>query len=381
MRTPLLLACLVALSACGRDATPADDAEDATRRADAAPTDAAPPDDGGPGEPDQGPLDDGTICLAGDCGAPPPDVVCPDGTTRSPVCARQPDDECGFTLRPCEPVLCDPATDCGPDFFCDYPDDACGGGAAGTCLPRPEVCPQQALEVCACDGAFYPSLCAAQQQGVDASSGPCPGPPPCSDLDCGAAPPIDESDLCPDGTPRPYVCDRGPDRVCGWIPADCPIPVDCVEASQDPILVGGGNTFGKCATGCVLRLRLDAALAPAGCDTAALEVCDADIAGAACTRHPGTLTPTSHARIRTLAAALVGVELQEQYGCPDCADGGASSVLLRRGGVESKHTYETGNPPAELAALDALVQGLLGDLARCESTDRVTVFPGCEPRP
>ncbi|MEZ4468289.1 MAG: hypothetical protein R3F43_28605 [bacterium] len=126
---------------------------------------------------------------------------------------------------------------------------------------------------------------------------------------------------------------------------------------------------------------------PAGCRAGpgrlrhrCARVCDADIAGAAC-RHPGTLTPAATPAVR-MAAALVGVELQERYGCPDCADGGASGVLLRRGGggVESTPTRRATRPPSS-RRWTRWCRNLLGDLARCESTDRVTVFPGCEPRP
>lgn len=114
------------------------------------------------------------------------------------------------------------------------------------------------------------------------------------------------------------------------------------------------------------------------CDVVALTVCDN--APAPCTLHEGTLTPNGHASARLIAAALVGVALQPRYGCPDCADGGASALSLFRNGAASEHVYEFGNPPPVLANADVFVQGLITALRQCQSTPDIDVAPNCVPR-
>jgi len=79
------------------------------------------------------------------------------------------------------------------------------------------------------------------------------------------------------------------------------------------------------------------------------------------------LTAEGRARAAELADALLGVELRPVYGCPDCADGGACSLTLRRNGVESTHTYDcSSGPPAVLAPAHEFWQGIIDDLENCE---------------
>jgi hypothetical protein len=90
--------------------------------------------------------------------------------------------------------------------------------------------------------------------------------------------------------------------------------------------------------------------------------------------------PPAVVRHGELAAAAV-VELDEltqalgalepQYGCPDCADGGASFVDIARGDVVSRSVYEYSLAPAELAGLDAFFAEVRVALSTCAPSARV----------
>ncbi|MCB9553322.1 MAG: hypothetical protein H6705_15865 [Myxococcales bacterium] len=282
---------------------------------------------------------------------------------------------------------------CGPDEFCDFEGDGCDyADATGICQPRPaEFCAEIYAPVCGCDGMTYGNLCEAQRGGVDAARiGTCEDP---NDL-C-ALPP--ESGDCDGAFPRWYFnddsgqCEEFVYGGCGGNGNNfetreaCEARCDdtsramCVDQSRDPIVLGGSRSFGECLEGCVSRLSLGIPADGAMCDRVTLEVCDNNFDGF-CSVHEGTLSPEAHAAARGVAQMLAGVALDERYGCPDCADGGASAVILLRAGARSEHTYETGNPPAVLAEADALVSGLIDALRRCEATALVSPDPGCVAR-
>jgi|SRR5688572_15910983 hypothetical protein len=57
---------------------------------------------------------------------------------------------------------------CGPRFYCDYPENDCGNAdATGTCAPRPDLCQPVIMPVCGCDDRPYNSECEANQAGFD----------------------------------------------------------------------------------------------------------------------------------------------------------------------------------------------------------------------
>jgi hypothetical protein len=86
----------------------------------------------------------------------------------------------------------------------------------------------------------------------------------------------------------------------------------------------------------------------------------------------GRLTAEGAARLESLSAALPR-NLMERYGCPDCADGGASFVTVARESASRRVEYEYRQPPPELEALDAFLASLMDALTECRSTADVTV--------
>lgn len=148
--------------------------------------------------------------------------------------------------------------------------------------------------------------------------------------------------------------------------------VACTEMACWPAarLAGGGHSFGMCWGACRGDLTLEGRQAfwlRSGWD----DTIYADNAG--------TLTPTGLAAAEEIALALADVALDDVYGCPDCADGGAAYVLLERDGQQSRHAYEFAAPPDVLAAADAFLADLMAALDGCEATEHLVPADDCEP--
>jgi hypothetical protein len=94
----------------------------------------------------------------------------------------------------------------------------------------------------------------------------------------------------------------------------------------------------------------------------------------------GRLTAEGRDQLADLALELAGRELQSRYGCPDCADGGASSIELRVGDDVSAHRYMYDRPPDVLAEVHVVVDDLVEALWTCQSSALVQVSTSCTPR-
>ena len=197
---------------------------------------------------------------------------------------------------------------------------------------------------------------------------------PCEGTPC-------ESGLCQLTDINPCICEEGMDccDACGahkWLCLDEPVASSASCGPFDetvPALTVAQNSFGECMEGCVSSLTFSdsetegcRAARYTRCDTTAGEICSMD--------NSGILTALGHARVVAAAAELLGVTLEDVYGCPDCADGGATKLSLRRDGTVCATVYEFHNPPDELVTADDLIQGIMQALNACTSTEDILIL-------
>lgn len=157
-----------------------------------------------------------------------------------------------------------------------------------------------------------------------------------------------------------------------------PLTEGCTDAERGTTLLSAENRFGFCGSECDFELTLQSCDSLGGCDFVALGVLN--VSNNLMRTNRGTLSAMAQWGARSLVAAVADSTLDEVYGCPDCADGGASRVTLSRSGVTTTHWYEFGSPPQPLVEVDEFVQSLIEALDLCQSNDEVTLLPTCTPR-
>jgi hypothetical protein len=142
--------------------------------------------------------------------------------------------------------------------------------------------------------------------------------------------------------------------------------------SSSARIVDAGWSFGFCIGPCRGELQVDGtALALRVTDRTGSQVI---------AQNRGRLTSGGSARLAGAAASLPE-DLPERFGCPDCADGGASWLTVARESGTRRTEYEHGNPPAELAAADQFLMGVMQALRECRATADLTLEAGCTPVP
>jgi hypothetical protein len=81
---------------------------------------------------------------------------------------------------------------------------------------------------------------------------------------------------------------------------------------------------------------------------------------------------------------LASIKLDENYGCPGCADGPTYvAVVHHAGGSKSQHSFDPLGPeelPQPLHDASALIESVSDALQRCASTELVQVEPDCAQR-
>lgn len=147
--------------------------------------------------------------------------------------------------------------------------------------------------------------------------------------------------------------------------------IELGDAADEPMLRGAGWSFGFCMGYCITELDIDAdELTLTGrshADESPLYV------------NRGSLTPEGRARLDEALATLDGAELEEVYGCPDCADGGATYLEIVRGGETLHVEMEFGQPPESLAHLYAVAMSLIDSFEACQAGPLVEIDDDCSP--
>jgi hypothetical protein len=148
------------------------------------------------------------------------------------------------------------------------------------------------------------------------------------------------------------------------------VSLACMEeapTSSSTQVLDAGWSFGFCIGPCISELAISGN---------GLRLRVSDRQRKVITENRGGLTTQGSARLTAVAASLPA-DLAEQYGCPDCADGGASWVTVVRDGSSRRTEYEHANPPPQLQAADQLLSSWITALRECRTIPDMTVQAGC----
>ncbi len=183
--------------------------------------------------------DDGNPCSADVCknGVCEHECLCV-GAGGALTCCPGPAAFCGTTTTTTSPPpSCQTDAECDVDQFCECPVGTCNT-TGGTCVTKPQACPQVFAPVCGCNGTTYPNDCARQAAGAcKLHDGACE--PSCrTDGDCSDGNPC-TADLCRNGVcEHPCVCATAGGLAC------CPGPAAlCVRPC-------GSDASGTCGGFC-----------------------------------------------------------------------------------------------------------------------------------
>lgn len=149
-------------------------------------------------------------------------------------------------------------------------------------------------------------------------------------------------------------------------------PGDPAPAGPVPQIVGGGYSFGECSELCVGELQIsgtEVRIERRSWDRSLSVVAT------------GRLSDDARNRLDTMQAALSGTPLDDVYGCPDCADGGAAWIDLVPVAGARRVTYEFGAAPDVLSDWEAFRRGVSDALAACESSAVIAVGTDCVTEP
>jgi hypothetical protein len=271
----------------------------------------------------------------------------------------------------------------GCDTFCEYGGkyyssgnsfeasdgcNTCTCGEDGNVFCTEMACPDN--DKCS-DGLTYHETGCGLEEGMPEIEAGCYGE--CQGIPC-------ESGICQLTDTNPCICEPGMDccDACGvntWLCLDA--PQTCAPTAGRPIITSAGKSFGMCVGNCVAKLTIDPG-DPGSCAEITLSKCPWNDPSGCAANKIAVLSATGQAKATGLAAELLGIELQETYGCPDCTDGGASQLTLHLDNKELKISYEYDKPPSVLARVDEFTQGLIEAMETCTPNDDIeTINPGC----
>ena len=86
--------------------------------------------------------------------------------------------DAGGTMAPAGAACSATAACTGANEYCHMDEGKCSvADASGTCMKKPEACPEMSAPVCGCDGTTYDNACKASMAGVSVKAqGACAAP-------------------------------------------------------------------------------------------------------------------------------------------------------------------------------------------------------------